>query len=610
MAGYLWRRGARFWFQIAVPIDLQGAFGSTPVRLPLPCDDHRDASRYARRLAGIAESWFMELKKERFTGLAKLAAERGQLPNVRERLYEQLAKEIREITRQVAELDDLRKPRVVGSDREMIAHLKHRNSVLESILANLDDKANAIAREYADFFAKAGSERGRLYDQMNDNAADMSSVAAEAYHTVKQAEGRLESLKTRVVEGEELRNHVSRETLIALDESKRLREANTALTQRLDYKGPLLSDSQHKFLDNMRIRGVSKKLVADVSTKIDLFIALIGDKHLGNYLISDLQRFASRLSHLPQKHSVSPRWRGRPVVEIIVENEERRSSKVEYLTENTIINNFVGRVKTAIRWLSAESGIDNPFREQIRIVAPAARSSVIRHGFAIEQVNSLVEHAAFAKKADEAWLPIVALLTGTRIGELVMLCPDEIEQRNGIWVMDLTRQGRDHRRSPRSLKTETSRRFAVIHRKLIELGFHRWATDTSREWVFEDFHRAEAPANAASKRFQRLFKLWGLTGRNTEVFHALRHTYKDLARAAGVEERTIALQTGHSLDGVAMNYGSKMLRPDEMKRLSEIDLPSEWNLQPYEGLLHRVAESDPRSRYKKRYRRFDPELDH
>lgn len=172
MAGYLRRRGARFWVQIAVPIDLRGAFGSTPGRMPLPCDDHREASRYARRLAGIAESWCMELKKERFTGLAKLAAEQGQLPNVRERPYEQPVKEIREITRQVAELDDLRKRRAVGSDREMIAHLKHRNSVLESILANLDDKANAIAREYADFFAKAGSEHGRLYDRMNDSGGD------------------------------------------------------------------------------------------------------------------------------------------------------------------------------------------------------------------------------------------------------------------------------------------------------------------------------------------------------------------------------------------------------------------------------------------------------
>lgn len=548
----------------------------------------------------------MELKKERLSGLARIAAQSGGLPDVRERLYDQLAKEIREITRQVAELDDLRKPRAVGSDRDMIAHLKHRNMVLETILANLDDKANAIAREYADHYAKAGAERGRLVDRINDYEADLTSEAKDAHRAAvdaRKARGESEILAKRIVDGAQAKIDALRNTEIAFEESRRLREDNLNLINKLEYKGPLLSESKHKFIENMKSRSVSRKLAADVSIKIDLFISLIGDKHIGRYLVSDLQRFASRLSHLPQKHSISPRWRQKTAVQIIEEHEEKRHPRVEYLTENTIINNFVGRVKTAIRWLSAESGIDNPFREKIRIVAPAARSSVIRHGFTIEQVNSLIEHAAFARKPDEAWLPLVALLTGARIGELVMTCPDEIEQRNGIWVMDMTRQGRDHRASPRSLKTETSRRYVVLHQKLIELGFHRWATDAGREWVFEDFHRAAAPANAASKRFQRLFKLWGLNGRNTEVFHALRHTYKDLARAAGADERTIALQTGHSLDGVAMNYGSKVLRPDEMKKLSGIELPTEWNLSAYESLIRRIAANDPSSRYRKRRRR-------
>jgi integrase len=555
----------------------------------------------------------MELKKERLTGLARIAAQSGGLPDVRERLYEQLSKEIREITRQVAELDDLRKPRAVGSDRDMIAHLKHRNMVLETILANLDDKANAIAREYADFFAQAGSERGRLEDRMTDYEADLRTEAVDAYKARGESEkargeyekAKIESqtLEKRIVDGDEDKNAALRAMQFAFDETQRLQQDNRTLLNKLDYKGPLLSEVKYKFIDNMKSRSVSKKLIADVSIKIDLFMNLIGDKNIGNYVFSDMQRFASRLSHLPQKHSISPRWRKKTAVQVIEEHEEKRPPHVEYLTENTIINNFVGRVKTAIRWLAAESGIDNPFREKIRIVAPAARSSVIRHGFTIEQVNSLIEHAAFARKADEAWLPLVALLTGARIGELIMTCPDEIEQRNGIWVMDMTRQGRDHRASPRSLKTETSRRYVVLHQKLIELGFHRWATDSKREWVFEDFHGAAAPANAASKRFQRLFKLWGLTGRNTEVFHALRHTYKDLARAAGADERTIALQTGHSLDGVAMNYGSKVLRPDEMKKLSGIELPTEWNLSAYESLVRRIAANDPSSRYRKRRRR-------
>jgi predicted helicase len=35
MAAYVWRRGARFWFQIAVPSGAREALGSTPIRIPL-----------------------------------------------------------------------------------------------------------------------------------------------------------------------------------------------------------------------------------------------------------------------------------------------------------------------------------------------------------------------------------------------------------------------------------------------------------------------------------------------------------------------------------------------------------------------------------------------
>jgi len=63
MAAYVWRRGARFWFQMAIPGGAREALGSTPIRIPLPCDHQAEAARYARRLAGVTEVWFMALKK-------------------------------------------------------------------------------------------------------------------------------------------------------------------------------------------------------------------------------------------------------------------------------------------------------------------------------------------------------------------------------------------------------------------------------------------------------------------------------------------------------------------------------------------------------------------
>lgn len=151
MAAYLWRRVARFWFQIAIPSGAREALGSTPIRIPLPFDVQVEAARYARRLAGVAEGWFMALNKQRFTGLSAIAAATGDHENARQRLYDQLITEIHEITSQVEVLDGLRKPRKVTSNEDVLAHLQQRNKMLESILANLNDKEKAIAGEYADF---------------------------------------------------------------------------------------------------------------------------------------------------------------------------------------------------------------------------------------------------------------------------------------------------------------------------------------------------------------------------------------------------------------------------------------------------------------------------
>lgn len=546
----------------------------------------------------------MTLKKERFTGLAGLAAKSGQLDNPRERLLSQLVKELRDITVQLSSIDDEKKPRKVQNEGDLISRLKQRNSTLEMVVANLDAKAISIAKEYADFFDETVFERSISLAESQRYFEDSEEFKIANIQTQK-AEAKLERLQNDVVQGVNAQTKVAEETLIAYEENRRLREVTISLHERLSYRGPKFSEIKAAFLADRLAKGISTKLIDDFAVKIGLFIDLKGDKEISNYSVSSLQEFATKLCSLPQRHSVMPQWRGMRIIDIIELNEKKRLKNCQYLAESTIRNNFVGRIRTVMRWACAEHKVPNPFQENLRYQVNQARRSVMRHGFTYEQVNLLLSKSSIAKKADERWLPFVALLTGARIGELVMLSPEEIEQRNGTWVMDFTRQEQHRRDVSKSVKTETSRRYVVLHDALVQRGFVRWATDGDRSHVFMDFQGAANPAGAASKRFQRLFKIWGLTNQNVEVFHALRHTYKDLARAARVDERSIALQTGHSLDGVAMNYGSKILRPDEMAILSKIPLISDWRLDLYDEVYARIQRDDPRSKYKKRYRKLD-----
>jgi len=166
--------------------------------------------------------------------------------------------------------------------------------------------------------------------------------------------------------------------------------------------------------------------------------------------------------------------------------------------------------------------------------------------------------------------------TGARLGELVGLQPHNIRQREMVDIVDLTTQISDARGvRNRPIKTRDSLRIFALHHQLRKLGFIDWAERQRAlgyAYLFPDLHVSARPTHVASKRFQRLFASIGMGG--SLVFHSLRHSFKDWARSQGVPERTITLQAGHSLDGIALRYGAKILRSDELQQLASLPLPT------------------------------------
>ncbi len=558
----------------------------------------------------------------RFKGFAALSIEAGQFANGRKRLLDALVKEIDEIYATISDWDRVSKKQTRRTNHETRDSIYERNQVLDSVIQNLRQKAIDISKEYAEFFEKTIDRNYRYSEAIDYKIAELEIIKenfdaalqnkSNIAKTLTETQGSLRALQDVVVAGSELRNQLethSIETLrhatIALHENRKLRESNEALTERLSYKGPLLSEAKESFLENRRTRGVAGREVAQLKKKIDDFIMLIGDKAVGAYSPSDLQRFARKLTFLPERHTIMPKWRDRTIADIIAENEIKLDPKATYLCDKTILVTYVGKVKTAIRWLCAENEVEYCFRDAPKIVVAANGEGVIRYGLPYETVNRLLSQAARSRESADIWMPVVALLTGARIGELVFLQKRDIRQVNGVWVADLTRQIEvGDERSRRRLKTAQSRRLMVLHKKLIELGFVEWAMRRSNPspWVFEIFHSAASPKNAASKRYQRLFNAWGLSKEHEEVFHSLRHTFKDWMRAKKVEERTIALQTGHSLDGVALQYGTKILRTDEQIQISETDLVQEWDFSCYQDILNKTITL---SEHSKRASKFD-----
>ncbi|MBK5957644.1 hypothetical protein CCR97_05395 [Rhodoplanes elegans] len=166
------------------------------------------------------------------------------------------------------------------------------------------------------------------------------------------------------------------------------------------------------------------------------------------------------------------------------------------------------------------------------------------------------------------WLPVLAVLTSARLSELAQLQVRDVRRdpETGIAFLDIT----DER--GKTLKAKTSKRQVPLHPVLGEIGF----------FEFLEVRRAEAADDAAplfpgleprgkkagrwgaawSKWFNRWrrvhLKIVGEDGRKD--FHSLRHTFKDMCRAARIEEEVHDALSGHSFKGggrsVGRRYGS------------------------------------------------------
>ncbi len=124
------------------------------------------------------------------------------------------------------------------------------------------------------------------------------------------------------------------------------------------------------------------------------------------------------------------------------------------------------------------------------------------------------------------WVPVIALHSGMRLGEICSLQAKDIQTLHGVSLFNLVDN------EERRLKTKNSARVIPIHHQLKRIGFLAWMEQ--QQFAPEDFLFAELPVNskgnrsdAFSKWFGRFRKSVGLSGRQTSM-HGLRHLFSDL----------------------------------------------------------------------------------
>jgi integrase len=234
--------------------------------------------------------------------------------------------------------------------------------------------------------------------------------------------------------------------------------------------------------------------------------------------------------------------------------------------------------------LDAVSGFRNPFGKGIKlVVSETAKES--RLPFDTKDLAAIFGTAVYREGArpmgggGEAafWLPVLALLSGARQGELAQLRVMDLAQddETGIWHLAIGTAG------GRSIKTASSRRRVPIHPALVGIGLLRYrqglvdagAGHEAPLWPHVEADQEGRQGGPWSKWFNRHLRLKaGVTDR-AKVFHSFRHTFKRLARDCKLPEEVHDALTGHAGGGVGRGYGKGFGLKALAQEIARIEAP-------------------------------------
>lgn len=334
------------------------------------------------------------------------------------------------------------------------------------------------------------------------------------------------------------------------------------------------------------------------------FISLQGDRKVTDYTVSDLQDFANDLSYVQsnigkkpikisgttiygdddfdlKKHVKAQRDRA---ADIFYDRIEPETCEPPTLSENTIRHTYLDRVKRIIDSEYTAQKIPNPLRGVAIKINNRAAPPRARDSLSVEAANEIFRAGVKTGIMADIMLPLLAWITGRRLGLLVSIQTDWIKQEHGAWVVKPKWIVDPNNRAKRvARKTSPSLKKFALHRYLEDIGFIDWVKAQEPGPVFRILNNCKRPEAAGQKRMSRLLDSTGVLDKGElETFHSLRNTWIS-SNTTKLEDRVSHLQAGHELKGDHPNY-KKFLQPEEIRILYDLPLPDGFDPTVFLGI--------------------------
>ncbi|MBB5092596.1 integrase [Pseudochrobactrum saccharolyticum] len=320
------------------------------------------------------------------------------------------------------------------------------------------------------------------------------------------------------------------------------------------------------------------KTKADYKRCLLLASDVIGaDRPLSSVKADDIRKVRDVLMSMPANAFKTYVVSGQSLKKIITDNAD--GSKLAFKTREK----YFTMIRTFFKWAVDEEKLAQMPGKGIKLVGGMKEAEIEeRDPYSKDELLKIFSSPLYAgsksfsrryipgtmtERDDYFWIPIVALYTGMRLGEIVQLRLTDLKSEDGVPYFNVSLDGDKQK----TVKTAQSIRRVPVHPILISLGLLTYAAareKANRQRLFDDIKPSKTGYYSAN-----FSKWWGRYSRKITVhtdktaFHSFRHNFTDALREAEVADDVSRQLTGHADkpgDSHA-RYGTKA----SLKRLRE-----------------------------------------
>lgn len=538
--GSIQQVATRYYFRQTVPRDLRASIGKTEFRISLRTSDKRDAKRRASYLYSALWNLFIFLRKETASRMASKLT--------RERINELVKTYIQQSLDETEIAFATRPPRTYHADLDMtpaeqeaeiysmlsvncLEQLETPSSLLRN--TNLTSAAAELLSDASINVDKGSDEYAVLLRTLLRGQATMMSILASRrsgdYHSKAE---------------QEFKNAFSPLSIATTPQHQTAPELNKDLRS-------VAQEYEQEMLENGKW---TQRTYESVSQKIDFFIDALGNPKIKDITRDALKDTLQLLKKYPKNKTKSVKYRNMTLAAI-----RKAEIPEDDRLHNKTIEEYCIAVNAMFRKLARLYSLPNWYFETLE--APKSKQKEkqkARSPFTQDELQRIFDNDVINNDALEEryqfWLPVMALYTGARIGELSQLLLTDFILKDGVKCVRISEYDEDGNAVKR-IKTASSARIIPLHPTLLDLGL--WELVQQMQSVYgvktlfpelKTCNDARQDGDVASKFFRRyvdrVCKIERKKGDKT--MHSFRHTFANQCKQSLLEEKLYQSILGHS----------------------------------------------------------------